>query len=172
MNDWVVQLQLKDLVAIITGVTGAVLGIYNFFHSRGQEKVRLRVVPKGVRFGGTMSLSSVNEFATGPNGAHALGLEVINLSKFAVTVDEVGLMPRGQSRFAVPSPIIKDNKDWPRKLEPRESVTVYFDMQDLLQHSEVATVKRAYASTACGSTCFGTTAALKDFVRKARAMVG
>lgn len=98
-----------------------------------------------------------------------LSLEIINLSKFAVTVDEVGLKrswPR--RRAALATPIIRDGHPWPRKLEPRESVIVHFDATQLLGLDRIGSVKRAYASTVCGTTCYGSSGALRDFIRIAK----
>lgn len=172
MNDLIAQLQIKDLVAIVTGVTGMILGIYNFVHSRRQDSVRLHVIPKASSYQGRgidgreFYLDSVDEYSLeGRKAADTLAIEIVNMSKFPVTVDDVGLAPRRGNRMALAWPLIKDGGAWPRKLEPREAVTVYFDPAKTLELDGIATVKTAYASTVCGTTVFGTSNALRDYIR-------
>jgi hypothetical protein len=166
------ELELKDVVTMVAAAVGAVLGIYNFFHGRTLESVRLRVVSKAASFRGKSAdgrdfyLSSEHEYSLdGLRAADTLSMEIINLSKFAVTVDDVGLVPRSPTRMALAYPILHDGGAWPRKLEPRESVTFYFDSTRLLELKSIGTVKKANASTVCGHTAFGTSGALRDLVR-------
>jgi hypothetical protein len=56
----------------------------------------------------------------------------------------------------------------PGELEPRESVLVRFDATRLLGLEGIGRVKRAYASTVCGTTCYGGSGALRQFIRIAR----
>jgi hypothetical protein len=170
-------MDLKDIITSVAAVVGMVLGIYNFVRARSADRVRLRVIPKAASFRGRdqsgrdFYLHNRDRFdvdhPTRPPGT--LALEVINLSKFAVTVDEVGLMPFfKRERFALVVPILPDGKPWPRKLEPRESVTVHFDVKRLRDFNNIQSARRAYASTACGTTCCGSSGALREFVRSIR----
>ena len=171
------NLELTEIVIAIAAFIGAVLGIYNLFRSHLNERVRLRVIPKASSFMGTDELgkdfyfSSENHYKlNGPNPADTLALEIINLSRFAVTVDDVGLVCRwGHRRMALASPILPDGGDWPRKLDARDSVIVHFDSSRLLGLEDIWAVRRAYASTRCGTTRYGTSGALKDFIRIASA---
>jgi len=88
------------------------------------------------------------------------------MSKFPITVDEVGLKRRGRKdRIALPRPIIPDGGPWPRKLEPRQSVTALFDPTEIMALRAIGSIHKAYATTACGTTCYGESGALKDFIR-------
>jgi hypothetical protein len=173
-----IELEIKDIVTMVTAMTGAGLGIYNWFHMRAQDRVNLKVVPKASWFRGRglggreYYLSHQHKYPLeAPNPPDTLSLEIINLSKFPVTVDEVGLKPRWSGhRMAMPSPILPDQGEWPRRLEPRETVTVRFDPTELVASEIIESVSRAYASTACGSTCYGTSGALKEFLSIARAI--
>lgn len=166
-------MELQDIITSVVAIVGMVLGIYNFVWARFADRVRLRVIPKASRLQGTdqngreVYLSSRTRFDLAhPTASPELSLNVINLSKFAVTVGEVGLMPfLKRERFALLTPILRDGKPWPRKLEPRESVTVYFDTTRLLGADNIQSVTRAYARTACGTTCCGSSGALREFVR-------
>ncbi len=58
-------------------------------------------------------------------------IEVVNLSNFALTISEAGFtidnrMAQKGRRAAVVQPIVIDGKAWPRRLEAREAVSVYF----------------------------------------------
>jgi hypothetical protein len=170
----------KDIVTMFTALVGMVLGIYNFVRARAADKVDLRVVPKASSFRGNgpggQELYIHNRDAYDLNHPTAppdtLSLEVINLSKFAVTVDEVGLMRAwSRRRMALVTPIIMDGGAWPRRLEPRESVMIRFDATNLLGLKNIGRVTRAYASTVCGTTCYGKSGALRQFIRIARGKI-
>jgi hypothetical protein len=61
-----------------------------------------------------------------PDPRPCLAFEIINDSAFPVTIDEVGILFRGNgSRGAIHDPHIGDKLGWPRRLEPRTSLTVY-----------------------------------------------
>lgn len=131
-------------------ILGAVLGILNTWQAMRRDRLRLRVRPLNV-----VMLNS---------GDMAFGIEVINLSMFAVTIEEVGFSLRAPAekgtRGVVPFPRPSDGGPWPRRLEPRSSVTLHFDRPadpDLLR-----TIRRAYAKTACGEFAYGKTPALNQ----------
>jgi len=153
------------------------LGIYNLVHARSAEKVRLKVIPKATGFRGNgpdgreLYLNNEHRFdlkhPTAP--PDRLSVEIVNLSKFAVTVDDVGFKQKWtRQRLALVTPIIPDGKDWPRKLEPRESATVQFDTTKLVGLDSFGAVRCAYATSVCGTTCYGTSGALREFVRLVR----
>ena len=167
-------MDLKDAIISIAAAVGMLLGIYNFFHARAADRVRLKVIAKASSFRGRddtgklFYLHNRDRFDPDhPAGCpDSLSLEVINLSKFSVTVDEVGLRARwDRNRLVLVNPIVPDEKPWPRKLDPRESVTIHFNLTNLIESPRFPTVVRAYATTACGTTCFGTSGALRDLVR-------
>lgn len=170
-------MEVKDVITTLAALVGMGLGIYNFFLARSGNRVKLRVIPKASSFRGNdqngrdfyvhnRNRYDLNHPTAPPD---TLSLEIINLSKFAVTVDEVGLLStRTRARMALVTPIILDGNPWPRKLEPRESVVVQFDATKLLGLERIGSVRRAYASTVCGTTCYGTSGALREFIRIAK----
>ncbi|WP_112662188.1 hypothetical protein [Microvirga flavescens] len=96
-------------------------------------------------------------------------IEVLNSSNFALTVDEVGFTLNGNTikkgeRAAITKPIIIDGKPWPRRLEARESVSLYFYLPDPSDP-----IGWAYARTACGEVRYGDSPALKQLRAKGSA---
>lgn len=139
-----------DWINIITfgiALLGAVLGILNTWVTLDQRRVRLRVRPA---------------YAIAvPNGETGFSIEVTNLSQFPLTVTEVGFMLPGRKRAMIASPVFVDGKGWPRRMEPREAVTAYFDPTDI-PRANAAHIGKAYAHTACGEFAYGTSPALKQ----------
>lgn len=142
--------------SVTTGVAllGAALGVMNTWNTISQRRPRLRVRPA---------------FAISwPQGRHGFSIEVLNLSSFAVTVSEVGFMLRESEkdrgkRFVITSPEIFDGKPWPRRLEAREAVSIYFAIEPVIKRSK--NLGKAYARTACGEHIKGDSPAL-DQIRK------
>jgi hypothetical protein len=150
-------LALKDIVTLFIASVGACLGVLNTWNAFSRQRVRLRVRPT---------------YATMlPTGQSMFSIEVINLSAFPVTVFEVGFTIGRKGvdsgpRLAVPRPLIVDGQPWPRRLESRDSVSVYFDHKEVLGGG--APIGKAYARTSCGEACYGTGPALKDLRRATR----
>ncbi|MGE3651567.1 MAG: hypothetical protein AB7G10_24770 [Reyranellaceae bacterium] len=100
-----------------------------------------------------------------PDSAPRLALEIVNDSSFPITVDEIGLRVRGTvNRFAVTVPEVVDGQPWPRRLEPRASVTAYARIDEEVL-SLLPNVRDAYASTAAGETFYGHSPALRVLAR-------
>jgi hypothetical protein len=144
-------------VSLIEGITlaiallGAVLGVINTWQTLDKDRVKLRVVPK----------HAVPVGAADPSLTFCI--EITNLSSFAVTVDETGVFYTGtEQRSAYVRPILFDGQGWPRRLEPRTSVTVYGQPPTSLRGNPV---KCAYARTACGVTQIGNSTALMQLSR-------
>ena len=140
----------QSWITFAVAVLGAVLGIINTWQGLRRDNVRLRVRPLSV-----VALA---------NGAEGFGIEVVNLSTFAVTIEEVGFTLDGRSaakgdRAPILRPFFLDHGSWPRRLEPRQAVTAYFDV------SGISTIRkrihRAYAKTACREYAYGVTPALQ-----------
>lgn len=138
----------KDFITVGAAVLGAGLGIMNTWHSLNARRVRLRVRPAHA--------------IMVPGGQRMFSIEVINLSMFAVTVAEVGFTLDGRrigrgKRAAVSMPIVLDGKEWPRRLEARQSVSLYFELPD-----EPQRISKAYARTSCGEVRYGDSPALRQ----------
>lgn len=144
---------LKDFLTIGAASVGAVLGIMNTWNAISQKRLKLRVTPCHA--------------LTVPHGEWGFSIEVLNLSAFPVTIIEAGLttdsfIARKGKRYPMMNPIVVDNKPWPRRLEPRESVSLYAETPCYKN------IGQAYARTACGEFRYGDSPALKQI----RDMVG
>jgi hypothetical protein len=139
----------QEAVTFSLATLGAVLGILNTRQAMRRDQVRMRVRPLSVV---ALDSSSLN-----------FGIEVVNLSAFALTVQEVGFTLDGRwaelgERAVVLQPRTSDLGPWPRRMESREAITLYFDARKV-QNPRIG---RAYVKTACGEYVYGTTPALKS----------
>lgn len=141
-------------ITFAIAVLGAVLGIINTWHAIDRTRVKLKVVPaRAVPVGGA------------PSNV-VFCVEVTNLSAFAVTVYDVGIFYKGtDKRSSIVNPILPDSGPWPRRLEPRSSVTVYSERPRTLVDGR--RMKCVYAKTQCGHVERGTSGALKQMASEA-----
>jgi hypothetical protein len=141
----------KDWIVFGIAVVGAALGILNYWNAVSQRRVRLKVRP-------------VN--AVPANGGPMMfAIEVLNLSTFPLTITELGCTLDGRwissgPRSAMTPPILIDGGSWPRRLEPRTSVTGYCYREQFF--TKAGMIGRAYARTDCGQVKYGTSAALNQ----------
>lgn len=140
---------VKDGVTLSVAVLGAVLGIINTWHSMDERRLRLRVVPKFAHF--------VYDVELGPQKGC---IEVINLSAFPVGVQEVGFTMAGKQRQVILQPMTMDERPFGRRLEPRQSVNAYFDLEAISPG-----IIKAYVRTECGELVYGDSPGLKNFAR-------
>jgi hypothetical protein len=150
----------KEIFTITAAIIGAVLGIMNTWNAMAQRRIRLKVSPAHATFIGGGILTTDR----GDSLGDLFCIEVTNLSTFPLTITEVGFT-MGRSirtglRAAVPLPKILDGQAWPRRLETRESVSLYCDIDFGGQDSR--RIGRAYARTACGSVRYGSSPALRQ----------
>ena len=137
-----------EAVTFAIAVLGAVLGLVNTWHNLDKTRVKLVVRPKhAIPFG------NIDPRLT-------FCIEVTNLSSFAVTVSDVGVSYYGtKNRGSIIQPVLLDGGKWPRRLEPRSSVTVYGQTPT---SSTGHKIRCAYAITDCGVTKHGNNPALKQ----------
>lgn len=134
-------------VTLSVAVLGAVLGVINTWQGVDKSRVKLKVMPKGAIPVG------------GADPRLSFCIEVTNLSAFAVTVSDVGVFYHGtKDRGCIVHPFLIDGGPWPRRLEPRSSVTVYSQQPE---SGADRRIKCAYARTDCGSTRTGNSPVLK-----------
>ncbi len=145
------NITLVQAITLSIAILGAVLGLINTWHGLDKSRVKLKVRPAhAIPVGGT-------------NPTLTFCIEVTNLSSFAVTVYDVGVFYNGTDRRgSIVQPVLIDGGKWPRRLEPRSSVTVYGQRPDSPPHKRI---KCAYARTECGVTKTGTSPALKQISR-------
>lgn len=135
-------------ITLAVAAVGAVLGIINTWHTLDKNRVKLKVVPKhAIPYG-----------AADPR--LTMCIEVTNLSSFPLTIEEVGVFfHRTDKRAAVINPVLPDNGSWPRRLEPRSSISVYSQRPEARAGRKM---RCAYARTQCGRTIEGTSPAFKQ----------
>lgn len=143
-----VTMTVLEAATLTIAVLGAVLGVINIWHQLDRTRVKLRVVPKrAIPYGGV-------------DARLTFCMEITNLSAFAVTVEEVGVLYQGtDSRSAYTQPIVIDRGSWPRRLESRESVTVFGQPPSAKLGNPL---KCAYARTACGVVRTGSSPAFRQ----------
>lgn len=141
----------KDYITLAIAALGAGLGIINTWHGLNQRRVKLKVIPKIA-----YPVSHGGDF-----GQEMGCIDVTNLSVFPVTVRDVGFTidgdPRTKARAAILQPLVFDGGPWPRRLEARTSVSLYFDWTNLRRD-----IKKAYVLTDCGNVAYGNSPALKS----------
>jgi len=144
---------LMQMITFALAILGAVLGIMNTWRNFDKDRVKLKVVPgRAVVLGGYEDIE--------------LSISITNFSSFPVVITEVGVLYQGTKvRGAVPKPVILDGKEFPRKLEPRTSISTYM-YSDILLKRDGHSVKSVYAITDCGIMIRGTSQALKQMIAR------
>lgn len=143
-----------EAITLSIAVLGAVLGLINTWYNIDKNRVKLKIrpahaIPVNIP---NISLKEIN-----------FCIEVTNLSSFPVTVSEVGfLYSDTKARSVIINPIIIDGREWPRRLEPRSSVTCYIKLDKSIIRNKI---KCAYAKTQCGVIKTGKSPALK-YIKK------
>ena len=150
---------MEQYITLILATIGTVLGCVNTFDLLNKRRVRLRVVPQCAVFNGDGVWTSTTQHD--PRGT--VCIEVTNLSAFPLTMQEVGYTLPAPNRASIVKPVLHDSKGWPRRLEPRDSVTVYGVIADVPHN-----IRKAFARTACGVKRFGNSAALDGLKRSWR----
>ncbi|WP_208668022.1 hypothetical protein [Pseudomonas arsenicoxydans] len=142
---------LVNGVTLALALLGAVLGVINTWHALDKSRVKLRIRPKhAIPFGGTDARLN-------------FCIEITNLSAFAVTVEEAGVaLDSPDKRLAYTSPVLIDEGGWPRRLEPRTSVTIYGQAPS----TNGLRLKCTYATTSCGVTKEGTSPAFRQMAKR------
>lgn len=124
-------------ITLVIAILGASLGIINTWHALDRTRVKLRVVPK-----------TAHPFGYGAPEVDFC-IEVTNLSTFAIYLDEGGLLYSGTSKKGIIlNPIFPNdiNGSWPKKLESRESTTIYMLLSNSTEHK----INAIYIKTQCG----------------------
>jgi hypothetical protein len=139
-------------VTLAIAAVGAVLGVINTWRAIDQSRVKLKVVPvHAMPYGGA------------PQNIRFC-IQVTNLSQFAITLDDAGVFFHGtKRRGSVVTPVFADQGPWPRRLEPRSSVSIY---SELPRSSTGHKIKCAFARTQCGRIKKGTSPALREIANR------
>jgi hypothetical protein len=146
-----VTFTLAQALTLSIAVIGAVLGIINTWQNLDKSRLKLKVTPTHA-----IPIGDVDPRLT-------FCIEVANLSAFPVSIRDAGVFYRGtQRRGSIIQPVFSDGGMWPKRLEPRSSVTVYRQTPEPFQGHKI---RCAYATTQCGYTKVGTSPALRQIAR-------
>lgn len=168
---------ITAVVGAVCGVLGAVLGVMNTWNQMSKNRVRLRVVPKLAWFLDSSNVLTTHLSSTETDSPlrsrppDRLGIEVVNLSAFAVTVSDVGFGRLRATRAIALLPELSTGKSWPVRLESRDSFTAYFRADQSLPEP-VLKHPVAYAETDCGAVTYGKSPALRQYVMEVLAARG
>jgi hypothetical protein len=134
------HLDLVQAVTLAIALVGALLGFLNTWRTFSQDRVRLRV------------RSHYNLFT---NGEERLGVTVVNLSTFAVTIAHIGLTMRStENRLHFIDPMLSNGDKLPHRLEPRASFTA-FPAAGAHKGKGMDRAHRAFVTTQCGVEVLG-----------------
>lgn len=137
----------SEVVTLVIAVVGAALGLINTWRSYDVTRVKLKVTP-------------AHAVSVGPAPLVDFNITVTNLGAIPVTIEEVGVFYRGtDQRCVVTDPVLLDGGTWPRRLEPRSSVSVFSPRPEVIPGHRI---KCAYGRTQCGVTKTGTSPALRQ----------
>jgi hypothetical protein len=143
---------LAAALTLSIAVVGAVLGVINTWQNFDKSRLKLKVTPAHA-----IPIGNVDPTLT-------FCIEVVNLSTFPVSICDMGVFYRGtKRRGSIIQPVFSDGGMWPKRLEPRSSLTVYSRTPELFQGHKI---RCAYARTQCGYTKTGNSPALKQIACK------
>ncbi|WP_250865595.1 hypothetical protein [Caballeronia sp. INSB1] len=155
-------MEVKDWLTAGTALTGAVLGVFNLWRQLSTERIKIRVSPSLVierSPNGVLSSITVAVDPVNPPQSVSLSIEVLNLSAFPVTIDEVGMTTAGEGRVSFFGAVTKEHTTLPIRVESRDSVTLYTKSYTT---TEFAKALHVFAETACGTRAFGESPAMKS----------
>lgn len=144
----------QDLINLITfgiAVVGAILGIINTVYAINKDRVRLKVCPV---FGYTFGAPHLKE--------QYIGVEIINLSMFPVSINQAGFMLENTTQRAVIlRPLTTQGAIYlPYKLPSREKITLYADYDSIME--DPILIKYAYCETECAILAKGKSKAIEQ----------
>ena len=136
------KMKLTEWITILIACFGAVLSVINTWYMLRRNKVKLKVEPVHTHFGDSQKLTI------------KLGLKVVNLSSFSITVSDVGF------RYAIKGFNMMQTSDYrgdllPFRLESKSAQTFYIDTPEDLWNERFDNYSYAYAITSCGKTFRG-----------------
>lgn len=145
---------LVDVITLVIAGAGLALGVLAAVRDYQRDRVKLKVTPQIGYPVGPM-----------PDPRPRLGIEVVNLSTFPVTVAEVGFgWSQGDNRHALAQPITMDGEPFSRQLAPHDSVTGYFAPGQETE-PDWPKIRWAYAITAAGEWHTGKSPVIKTLKR-------
>jgi hypothetical protein len=158
---------IAALAGLAFGFVGTSLGIFNTWRASQKDKVKLKVIPKIYCDLGTRRLSSSRIPLDASQRWHGLCIEIVNISFFPVTIEEVGILRTDSDVRSMFQPELSGNESLPKRLEPRTAFTAYIPSPapEVMFQMGLPGAKCFYATTACGVTVQGSSAVSKWLIR-------
>ena len=144
------------ITGAVTGILGLIFNFLSTWRTFDRDRVKLKVVQKWAIFSHPVLGSQ-----------DTLCVEVTNLGFIPVTLSRVVFPIDGSNEELHFTPHPMSQEKLPKRLEPRESVTVYTE-PDLVTSAPFGRVSSARAWTACGRKIDGTSPALKTVAARLR----
>ncbi|WP_086382307.1 hypothetical protein [Caballeronia sordidicola] len=151
----------KELLTAGTALTGAVLGIFNLWRQVSADRVKIRVTPSIVvdqRAGGIFASTTYIVDPADPPDMVSLAVEILNLSSFPVTIEEIGMTARGSARMSFIGAESADHKSLPIRIESRDAIKLYTTPYLI---SEFAPAVHVFADTVCNNRQIGKSPAIE-----------
>lgn len=133
-----------DPVSVGLGAIATLVGVLTLGNTLNRQKVKLKVTPAP---GWTV-----------PDRQPCVTVEVVNLSSFPVTIDEIGIYRTDGKRYSSLDRPMTNGKPLPQRLESRQSLSVYFSAAEV----DINMVAHAFARTSCGTVQEGDSPAWKQ----------
>lgn len=129
------------IIGAVTGITGIGLSVWSLYRQIDQDRVKLRV---GVSW--TIEIANISE----SSGPPCLAISVTNISKFPITLSEVGLLlADNETRLISPEASTIRGETLPIRMESRTATTLVFPFEFML-NPKLRSARCGYASTDCG----------------------
>lgn len=160
---------VKDIITNGAAIGGLALGIYNLFKARKGEKVILTVK--------ALAIYKLDDKQYGTNEVEipktrkleTIGVKVVNLSKFDVSIVETGFQFKTGSaheRLCFPHALVLGTGNpLPIRMPSREAVTIAFSPDQLTSDPLRKDIESVYIHTACALEFFGVNGVINDFKR-------
>lgn len=147
----IMHASIFEVVTFAIAIIGAVLGVMNFARDVWKDLTRIKVTPMSFFF---------------ESGSRGIAVEVVNLSRFPVTISSVGLWDsKGQQLPFVGEHVAGDHT--PKRLEPLTSMLLVAPW-DIWETEGFQHISSAFAKTQCGRQFHGNGPALKAMVKLAK----
>ena len=159
---------LKDIVLSVGALGGLGLGIYNYLRDKKKDEVDLVVKPLSIHMMGDSETYGYNEEKISASREFkTIGVKVINLSKFDITISEIGFKIKNDSRgerIAFPNAMaLTGDRNLPARLPSRESVVIAFNEDQLPAEDIRLKIDSVYITTGCDLFFVGSSGVIEDF---------
>ena len=156
-----------DILTIVIAAAGLILGVFNWLKSIRDERVVLKVKPLSIyELGDGQCATNETRIPEGKE-LSTIGLKVINLSKFEVSLVETGFQfveGTDKERLCFPlASVLGTGNPLPIRIPSREAVIIAFPPEKLPSSVLKEKIDSVYIHTACELEFFGSGGVINDF---------